>query len=86
MSPQINCKLNVFTLHMLRIFIPFLSLSSLVQLALSSDNPDELRHTQDSFPLPVIFFSTISICNIHTLRGKVSSLTLNENVKEKSRQ
>ena len=72
---------------MLRTFIPFLYLSSLVQLALSSDNPDELRHTQDSFPLPVVFFfSTISICNTHPLRGKVSSLTRNENVKEKSRQ
>ena len=73
---------------MLRVFIPFLSPSSLVQLALSPDNPDELRHTQDSFPLPVVFFffSTISICNIHPLRGKVSSLTRNENVKEKSRQ
>ena len=71
---------------MLRVFIPFLSPSSLVQLALSPDNPDELRHTQGSFPLPVFFFSTISICNIHPLRGKVSSLTRNENVKEKSRQ
>ena len=73
---------------MLRVFIPFLSPSSLVQLALSPDNPDELRHTQDSLPLPVVFFffSTISICNIHLLRGKVSSLTRNENVKEKSRQ
>ena len=41
---------------MLHIFIPFLSLSSLVQLALSSDNPDELSHTKDSFPLLVVFF------------------------------
>ena len=46
---------------MLHIFIPFLSLSSLVQLALSSDNPDELRHTQDSFPLPVVLFLVQSL-------------------------
>ena len=44
---------------MLRVFIPFLSPSSLVQLALFPDNPDELRHTQDSFPLPVVFFFSV---------------------------
>ena len=46
---------------MLRIFIPFLSLPSLVQLALSSDNLDESGHTQDSFPLPVVVFLVQSL-------------------------
>ena len=66
-----------------------------IKLALSSKSRDLLSHVISECmqmrgrivsASGCFVFSTISTCNIHPLRGKVSSLTLNENVIEKSRQ
>ena len=85
-NPQINRKTSLHFTCFTSLF-SFFSRRSFSSRSLL-DNTDELRHCTRlvSASGSGCFSSTISICNIHLLQGKVSSLTLNGNMKEKSRQ